>query len=99
MVNDAGRRGFDRATLEERQRKGGRLSKSGPSYLDVGRPHTKEMLWVRGRRGVVEPGGFGGLRVMPERWLRFVNDCGRFLDRGWSNSAQELGWARELRRL
>lgn len=27
------------------------------------------------------------------RWLRFVNDCGRFVDDGWAAPAEALGWA------
>jgi hypothetical protein len=30
--------------------------------------------------------------VPPRRWLRFINDCGRFLDAGWAARAVELGW-------
>jgi hypothetical protein len=30
--------------------------------------------------------------VPPRRWLRFINDCGRFLDDGWAARAVELGW-------
>ena len=30
--------------------------------------------------------------VPPHRWLRFVDDCGRFLDEGWAKRAAELGW-------
>jgi len=30
--------------------------------------------------------------VPPERWLRFIDDCGRFLDSGWSARAAVLGW-------
>jgi hypothetical protein len=26
------------------------------------------------------------------RWLRFIDDCGRFLDGGWASRAAELGW-------
>jgi hypothetical protein len=26
------------------------------------------------------------------RWLRFVDDCGRFLDAGWAERAAALGW-------
>jgi hypothetical protein len=29
--------------------------------------------------------------IMPEYWLRFVDDCGRFLD-GWAERAAALGW-------
>ena len=28
----------------------------------------------------------------PKRWLRFIDDCGRFLDGGWAARAEELGW-------
>jgi hypothetical protein len=30
--------------------------------------------------------------VPPRRWLRFINDCGRFLDGGWVERAVALGW-------
>jgi hypothetical protein len=30
--------------------------------------------------------------VPPRRWLRFIDDCGRFLDGGWASRAAELGW-------
>jgi hypothetical protein len=30
--------------------------------------------------------------VPPKRWLRFINDCGRFLDDDWAHRAAELGW-------
>jgi hypothetical protein len=30
--------------------------------------------------------------VPPHRWLRFIDDCGRFLDGGWASRATELGW-------
>src|SRR5262249_32796575 len=30
--------------------------------------------------------------VPPQRWLRFIDDCGRFLDGGWSDKAAALGW-------
>jgi hypothetical protein len=30
--------------------------------------------------------------VPPKRWLRFVDDCGRFLDSGWADKAAALGW-------
>jgi hypothetical protein len=30
--------------------------------------------------------------VPPKRWLRFIDDCGRFLDDGWAPSAEALGW-------
>ena len=26
------------------------------------------------------------------RWQRFIDDCGRFLDQGWANRAEALGW-------
>jgi len=26
------------------------------------------------------------------RWLRFIDDCGRFLDGGWADRAAALGW-------
>ncbi len=26
------------------------------------------------------------------RWLRFIDDCGRFLDDGWAACAERLGW-------
>ena len=26
------------------------------------------------------------------RWLRFIDDCGRFLDEGWAACAEALGW-------
>jgi hypothetical protein len=29
----------------------------------------------------------------PKRWLRFIDDCGRFLDDGWAIWADALGWA------
>ena len=28
----------------------------------------------------------------PRRWLRFIDDCGRFLDAGWAARAAALGW-------
>jgi hypothetical protein len=28
----------------------------------------------------------------PRRWLRFIDDCGRFLDGGWAARAAILGW-------
>ena len=30
--------------------------------------------------------------IPPIRWLRFINDCGRFLDDGWAACAEGLGW-------
>jgi hypothetical protein len=30
--------------------------------------------------------------ISPKRWLRFINDCGHFLDDGWALRAAELGW-------
>jgi hypothetical protein len=30
--------------------------------------------------------------VPPKRWLRFIDDCGRFLDEGWADRAVALGW-------
>jgi hypothetical protein len=30
--------------------------------------------------------------VPPRRWLRFVDDCGRFLDGGWAVRAAAFGW-------
>jgi hypothetical protein len=30
--------------------------------------------------------------VPPSRWLRFIDDCGRFLDGGWASHAEALGW-------
>lgn len=30
--------------------------------------------------------------VPPERWLRFIDDCGRLLDAGWAECAAALGW-------
>jgi hypothetical protein len=30
--------------------------------------------------------------VSPRRWLRFVDDCGRFLDVGWAARAAAFGW-------
>lgn len=30
--------------------------------------------------------------VPPWRWLRFIDDCGRFLDGGWGARAVTLGW-------
>jgi len=30
--------------------------------------------------------------VPPRRWLRFINDCGRFLNAGWAERAAVLGW-------
>jgi hypothetical protein len=30
--------------------------------------------------------------VPPRRWLRFIDDCGRFLDDGWATRATALGW-------
>jgi hypothetical protein len=30
--------------------------------------------------------------ISPRRWLRFIDDCGRFLDAGWAARAAELGW-------
>jgi hypothetical protein len=26
------------------------------------------------------------------RWRQFISDCGRFLDSGWANRAEALGW-------
>jgi hypothetical protein len=26
------------------------------------------------------------------RWLRFIDDCGRFHDEGWATSAEAIGW-------
>ena len=31
--------------------------------------------------------------ISPKRWLRFIDDCGRFLDEGWGHHATALGWA------
>jgi hypothetical protein len=30
--------------------------------------------------------------VPPRRWLRFIDDCGGFLDSGWAMRAAALGW-------
>lgn len=30
--------------------------------------------------------------IPPKRWLRFIDDCGRFLDDGWATHAARLGW-------
>jgi hypothetical protein len=30
--------------------------------------------------------------VPSRRWLRFIDDCGRFLDDGWASQAEALGW-------
>jgi hypothetical protein len=30
--------------------------------------------------------------VPPRRWLRFIDDCGGFVDGGWAARAAELGW-------
>jgi hypothetical protein len=30
--------------------------------------------------------------VPPMRWLRLIDDCGRFLDGGWAARAEALGW-------
>jgi hypothetical protein len=30
--------------------------------------------------------------IPPQRWLRFIDDCGRFLDDGWAAHAERLGW-------
>jgi len=30
--------------------------------------------------------------VSAKRWLRFIDDCGRFLDGGWAARAAELDW-------
>jgi hypothetical protein len=30
--------------------------------------------------------------ISPMRWLRFIDDCGRFLDEGWAARAEALGW-------
>jgi hypothetical protein len=30
--------------------------------------------------------------VPPRRWLRFIDDCGLFLDGAWASRAVELGW-------
>jgi hypothetical protein len=30
--------------------------------------------------------------IPPMRWLRFIDDCGRFLDDGWASRAEALGW-------
>ncbi len=32
------------------------------------------------------------LDVPPRRWLRFIDDCGRFLDGRWAARAAALGW-------
>jgi hypothetical protein len=30
--------------------------------------------------------------IPPKRWLRFIDDCGRFIDDGWAARAEALGW-------
>jgi hypothetical protein len=30
--------------------------------------------------------------VPTNRWQRFIDDCGRFLDQGWASRAEALGW-------
>jgi hypothetical protein len=30
--------------------------------------------------------------VPPKQWRQFIDDCGRFLDKGWAARAEELGW-------
>jgi hypothetical protein len=32
--------------------------------------------------------------IPPKRWLRFIDDCGVFLDDGWATCAEALGWGR-----
>jgi hypothetical protein len=31
-------------------------------------------------------------RVPPQRWLRFIDDCGQFLSGGWADKAAVFGW-------
>jgi hypothetical protein len=46
--------------------------------------------WAEGfaRLDLNDPPGDVPLR----RWLRFIDDCGRFLDGGWADKAAGLGW-------
>jgi hypothetical protein len=30
--------------------------------------------------------------IPPPRWLKFINDCGRFFDAGWAERAAAFGW-------
>lgn len=30
--------------------------------------------------------------VPPKRWLRFIDDCGNFIDNGWARRAAKIGW-------
>jgi hypothetical protein len=30
--------------------------------------------------------------ISPTRWLRFIDDCGQFIDNGWAARAEALGW-------
>jgi hypothetical protein len=30
--------------------------------------------------------------IAPNRWLQFIDDCGRFVDDGWAAYAERLGW-------
>ena len=34
--------------------------------------------------------------VPSRRWLRFIDDCGRFLDGGWAERAAAFGWGRSI---
>ena len=31
--------------------------------------------------------------IPSKRWLQFIDDCGQFIDDGWANCAQRLGWS------
>jgi hypothetical protein len=68
-----------------------------PDWIDAHREHSAIEYGGKAPRAWVE----GLARLDPtkpppdissQRWLRFIDDCSRFLDAGWAARAAELGW-------
>jgi hypothetical protein len=54
--------------------------------FDAGVPRALAEALARMRPAEPPPG------ISPSRWLRFIDDCGEFLDAGWGAKALVLGW-------
>lgn len=66
-----------------------------------GEPEEERAAVIEYDGGAPRAGAEGLVRLDPakppadvpaRRWLRFVDDCGRFLDGGWAERANSLGW-------
>jgi hypothetical protein len=44
------------------------------------------------RAAVIEYRAVSPVDVPLARWEQFIDDCGRFLDLGWGNRAEAIGW-------